>query len=482
MMDPIKTPMREFLEIPYERLEELNLQSKEYQEQWVPMDKVEAERRAYLEGEKHIKAVTVAFSDLEGRLHMLDYDKKYLLKADQLTFDGSSIRGFTRIAESDLRLGIDWRAFYWMPADVFGPGKVLVFGHVLGKDHKPYEADFRGRLMAYTEDLYRKRGITANVSAEIEGFLFANRDAERGYHSSGQFELISTGGYYHSLPQDPLRQFIDAAAEVQRAMGFENEKDHPEVGPSQFEMNFKYAPALIAADRIQLYKLLCRQVAQTMGMTASFLPKPITGVNGSGMHTNISLADKNGNLFWDEKGRDFMSKQGWDFTGRILHNAEDLCLILNASVNAYRRLDPNYEAPNEIAASPTNRSSMIRIPLAGRAGQRIEVRSVGPDANPYMLIYSLLRTGLEGPAPDPKAPKPKRIRKRLLPGNIYDAMGSYRRSPWVKELLGAESHGKYCDLKEMSAHRCPREMGNRIKRAEISYHHEITNQMIWNQF
>jgi glutamine synthetase len=481
MMNLSRTELRDFLEIPYEKLEELNLQSKAYQENWEPMDKVEAERRAYLEQEKRIKAVTVAFSDLEGRLHMLDYDKKYLLGADQLTFDGSSIRGFTRIAESDLRLDIDWRAFYWMPADIFGPGKVLVFGHVLDRDHKPFPADFRGRLMHFTEELHKK-GMVANVSAEIEGFLFADRDAERGYYDKGRFELISTGGYYHSLPQDPLRQFIDSAAEVQRAMGFENEKDHPEVGPSQFEMNFKYAHALVAADRIQLYKLLCRQVAQSMGMTASFLPKPLTGVNGSGMHTNISIAKNGDNLFWDENGRNNMSAAGDDFTKRILHNAEDLCLILNASVNAYRRLDPNYEAPNEIAASPTNRSSMIRIPLAGKGGQRIEVRSVSPDANPYLLIYSLLRTGLEGPAPDPNAPKPKRIRKRLLPGNIYDAMGTYRRSAWVRELLGPDSHAKYCDLKEMSAHRCPRELGERIKRAEIVFHHEVTNQMLWNQF
>ena len=148
MMNLSRTELREFLEIPYEKLEELNLQSKAYQEQWVPMDQVEAERREYLAKEKRIKAVTVAFSDLEGRLHMLDYDKKYLLGADQLTFDGSSIRGFTRIAESDLRLGIDWRAFYWMPADVFGPGKVLVFGHVLDRDHQPYASDFRSRLHA----------------------------------------------------------------------------------------------------------------------------------------------------------------------------------------------------------------------------------------------------------------------------------------------------------------------------------------------
>jgi glutamine synthetase len=200
------------------------------------------------------------------------------------------------------------------------------------------------------------------------------------------------------------------------------------------------------------------------------------------MHTNISLARNGDNMFWDENGPHCMSAAGENFTKRILHNAEDLCLVLNASVNSYRRLDPNYEAPNEIAASPTDRSSMIRIPLAGRSGQRIEVRSVAPDANPYMVIYTLLRTGLEGPEPDPNAPKPKRIRKRLLPGNIYDAMGSFRRSAWVKEMLGGTSHAKYHELKEMSAHRCPREMGERIKRSEIMYHHEVTNQMIWNQF
>ncbi len=481
-MDRRHTPLREFLEIPYEKLEELNLRSKDYQEQWVPMAEVEAERRRYLEGEKGIKAVSVAFTDLEGRMHMLDYDKKFLLNSDHLTFDGSSIRGFTKIAESDLRLEIDWRAFYWMPADVFGPGKVLVFGHVLGRDGKPYEADFRGRLLAYTRDLYREQGIVANVASEIEGFLFKDIDSERNYYRTGTFELISTGGYFHSLPQDPLRQFIDSAAEVQRAMGFENEKDHPEVGPSQFEMNFKYAPALIAADRIQLYKLLCRQVAQTMGLSASFLPKPITGINGSGMHTNISLAKDGENLFYDGDGQNNMSEYGDRFTRRILRSAEAMCLVLNASVNAYRRLDPNYEAPNEINASAVDRSSMIRIPYASKAGQRIEVRSVGPDCNPYMLIYTLLRTGMEGPEPNPKAPKPKRIRKHLLPGNIYDAMTSYRRSAWMKEVLGQESHTKYHELKEMVAHRCPRDLGTRIKRAEIMFHHEVTNQMLWSRF
>jgi len=481
-MTPTNSSLREFLEIPYDQLEELNLKSKEYQEQWKPMDEVEAERREYLEGEKRIKAITVVFTDLEGRFHMLDYDKKFLLNSDVLTFDGSSIRGFTRIAESDLILKIDWRAFYWMPADIFGPGKVLVFGHVYDREGNPYAADYRGQLLAYTQKLYREQNIVANVAPEIEGFLFNGRDAERKYYRTGEFELISTGGYYNSLPQDPLRRFIDAAAEVQRAMAFENEKDHPEVGPSQFEMNFKYAPALIAADRIQLYKLLCRQVAQSMDMTASFLPKPITGINGSGMHVNISISKDGENRFYDENGEHNLSDYGQNFVQRILHSAEDLCLTLNASVNAYRRLDPTYEAPNEIAASNVDRSSMIRIPFAGPNGQRIEVRSVGPDSNPYLLIYSLLRTGLEGPEPAADTPKPKRVRKRLLPGNIYDAMTSHRRSGWIKELMGADSQAKYLELKEACAHRCPRELGNRIKRAEIMFHHEVTNQMLWSRF
>ncbi len=481
-MNSTKPPLREFLEIPYDRLEELNLESKAHQANWTPMEQVEIERREYLGNEKQIKAVTVAFTDLEGRLHMLDYDKKFLLGTDQLTFDGSSIRGFTKISESDLRLGIDWRAFYWMPSDIFGAGKVLVFGSVLGKDGNPYESDFRGRLMQYTQELHKKDGTVANVSAEIEGFIFNGRDAERNFYKTGNFDLVSTGGYFNSLPQDPLRQFIDTAAEVQRAMGFENEKDHPEVGPSQFEMNFKYSPALIAADRIQLYKLLCRQVAQSMGMTASFLPKPVIGINGSGMHTNMSMARNGENLFYDADGPDNMSAAGQDFTNRLLHSAEEMCLILNASVNAYRRLDPNFEAPNEITFSAIDRSSMIRIPLSGKAGQRLEVRSVGPDANPYLLIYTLLRTGLEGPLPDANAPKPKRIRKRLLPDNIYDAMGSHRRSAWLREALGEDSQMKYFELKQMAAHRCPRELGTRIKRSEIIYHQEVTNQMLWNRF
>src|SRR5439155_2219369 len=153
------------------------------------------------------------------------------------------------------------------------------------------------------------------------------------------------------------------------------------------------------ADQVQLYKLLSRQVASQLNLTACFLPKPATGINGNGMHTNLSLAKKGSNLFYDKKGKDGLSKSGWDFITRILSNAQDICLVLNASVNAYRRLDPHFEAPNQIKASAIDRGSMVRIPLGNERSARVEVRSIAPDANPYMAIYTLLKAGLEGPRP-----------------------------------------------------------------------------------
>src|SRR6202167_1573519 len=231
--------LRNFLALTYEELEELNLHAKDQRKKRVPIHKVREERLKYLKDEKRIKAITVLFSDLEGRLHLLDYDKKFLLNShDNLTFDGSSIRGFTAQKESDLRLGIDWSAFYWVPADVFGPGKVLVFGEVIDKDGATYSGDIRGVLKSFANEMFTTSGYTLNAANEIEGFLFDGIDAERSFHENGSFEYVNKGGYYHSLPGDPLREFIDTAAEVQRAMGFQNEKDHPEVAPSPFEINY----------------------------------------------------------------------------------------------------------------------------------------------------------------------------------------------------------------------------------------------------
>ncbi len=472
--------LRNFLELTYEELEELNLKAKEQRKNRVEMHKLQEERIKYLTDEKRIKAVTVLFSDVEGRLHMLDYDKKFLVKSwDNLTFDGSSIRGFTAQRESDLRLAMDWGAFYWAPADFFGAGKVLIFGQVTDKDGSPYSADLRGVLKTYAERRHKEDGFTLNAANEIEGFLFAGADAERRFHETGKFEYVNTGGYYHSLPGDPLRTFIDTVAEVQRAMGFQNEKDHPEVAPSQFEINYGYGEVVAAGDQIQLYKLICRQVATKMGMTASFLPKPVVGVNGSGMHTNVSVSKGGINLFWDSKGQEKLSEMGWQFVDRILTHGNDICLALNPSVNAFRRLDPHFEAPNQIKASATDRGSMIRIPIGNEKSMRVEVRSVAPDANPYLVLYSVFKTGLDG---DTAKITNLRQAERYLPDNIYTALEDFRKAEWTTKLLGADVKARYADLKQAAADRCPRALGTFVKSPEVQFHHEVYNQYLWNAF
>jgi glutamine synthetase len=459
----------------------MNLQAKEQRKNRVAMHKIQEARLKYLTDEKRIKAVTVLFSDLEGRLHMLDYDKKFLLKSwDNLTFDGSSIRGFTAQRESDLRLGLDWSSFYWAPSDIFGSGKVLVFGDVIDKGGQPYSADIRGNLKVFAAEMHQKEGYTLNAANEIEGFLFQGADAERRYHETGKFDYVNTGGYYHSLPGDPLRTFIDTTAEVQRAMGFQNEKDHPEVAPSQFEINYSYGEVVAAADQIQLYKLICRQVATRMGLTASFLPKPVVGVNGNGMHTNVSISKDGKNLFWDPKGEEKLSKLGWAFVDRILTHGNDICLMLNASVNAYRRLDPHFEAPNQIKASAVDRGSMVRIPIGNEKSMRVEVRSVAPDANPYMVMMAVFKTGIAG-----ETSKIKNLRQaeRYLPDNIYTAMENFRSADWTNKLMGGEDvKTRYADLKQASADRCPRLLGTFVKAPEVQYHHDVYNQFLWNMF
>lgn len=473
-------PLKTFLQIPYDTLEEMNLAVNKKRDT-VNAVELEKEYKEYLRKEKLIKAVTLCFSDIEGRFHMLDYDKKYFLDStENLTFDGSSIRGFSEQRESDLRLSVDWSSIYFLPSDVFGTGKVIFFANIKNRDRTQYESDFRGILQEYTKKLEEKQKLTVYSAPEIEGFLLDGVDAEQNFDEKAGFKLISMGGYYHSLPLDKLRIFIDGAAEAQRAMGFQNEKDHPEVAPSQFEMNFSYTHVLRACDQTQLYKLICRQVANNMGMTASFLPKPVAGINGSGMHLNVSLAKNGKNIFFDKKGKDGLSKDAWDFLTKILNHASEICVTLNSSVNAYRRLDPHFEAPNQIKVSPVDRGAMIRIPVANEKNSRIEIRSVAPDANPYLALYVLLRTGLEGKSL--KVNISKRQRVRLLPGDIYDAIKLCKSSKFMDKIIGEDNKKKYLYYKDLAADRSPKELGKKIKTSEIIFHHEVADQVLWNSF
>ena len=220
-------------------------------------------------------------------------------------------------------------------------------------------------------------------------------------------------------------------------------------------------------------------MATHIGLTASFLPKPVVGVNGSGMHTNVSISKNGKNLFWDPKGEEKLSKFGYEFLDRILTHGNDICLMMNASVNAFRRLDPHFEAPNQLKASAVDRGAMIRIPIGNEKSMRVEVRAVSPDANPYMVMYSIFKTGLDG-----EISKIKNLRQaeRYLPDNIYDAIDHFRKAKWTSEILGEDVKGRYADLKQASADRCPRLLGTFVKTQEVQYHHDVYNQFLWNLF
>jgi glutamine synthetase len=217
-----------------------------------------------------------------------------------------------------------------------------------------------------------------------------------------------------------------------------------------------------------------------MGMTATFLPKPFMGINGNGMHTNISLSKNNKNLFFDKRGKSNLSNLGWEMIKKILGSAADICLVLNSSVNSYRRLDPNFEAPNEIKVSEVDRAAMIRIPLFNERSARFEVRGVAPDANPYLVLYALTKTGLEGPLF--KEAEGRRSRVRYLPGDIQTAMIKYRRSNYTTQLFGDDLKARFIELKQQAADRSPVKLGTKVKNGEVIYHHEVYNQILWNDF
>jgi len=481
-------PLTNFLELSYDELKERNIAIKRDKEAGKPLEYFEEKLTNELRETPGIKAVMVCFSDLEGKLHVLDYDKDFILNSyDNLTFDGSSITGFTTLSNSDLRLKVDWSSMKWIPSDVFGAGKVMVFGFVCDKDGGFYHSDYRSQLYTLADRLKTEQGVTVNVAPEIEGFLFEGTDAEQNFVENGGFHYATKGGYFNTLPQDRLRKFIDKVAEVERALGFENEKDHPEVAPSQFEINFKYTDIVSTADQILLYKLTARQVAKTMGYTACFLPKPIAGVNGNGMHANMSFAKDGKNIFYAENGDMMLSETAHKYLTGILYHAPGLCLLINASVNSYRRLDPNFEAPNAIKVSAVDRGSMIRVPLGNAKSARIEVRSVAPDANPYLAFYGILSAGLAGiEANEHKYDEMRRALitrdVQVLPGTIYGAIDLYDKSEFIEKILGTENKVKYGDLKREVAGRSPMALGTTVKPGEVIYHHEVTNQVMWEHF
>ena len=433
---------RNFLALPYEELEELNLKAKEQRRKRVAADTIREERLKYLTDEKRIKAVTVMFSDLEGRLHMLDYDKKFLVKSwDNLTFDGSSIRGFTAQRESDLRLCLDWGSFYWVPEDIFGGGKVLVFAEVIDKGGAPYAADVRGVLKQYADEKYREGRLHAERGERDEGFLFQGVDAEQHFSRDSASNMSTPAATITRCRATRCARSSTPRPRCSARMGFENEKDHPEVAPSQFEINYSYGEVVTAADQIQLYKLICRQVATRHGADGQ-LSAQAGGGRQRQRHAHQHL-DQQGQEEPDvgsegageaERLRLGVRRPRPDARQRPVPAAECERECVSAAGSALRGAEPNEsigDGPRLDGAHPDRqREEHARGGAVGESG----CESV-PGA-----VLDLQ----DGPGRDDLEDREPAPGERYLPDNIYTAMADFRNADLDHQAAGRGCEGALC--------------------------------------
>ncbi|MDH5104314.1 type I glutamate--ammonia ligase [Lentilactobacillus diolivorans] len=343
--------------------------------------------------DEDVKFLRLMFTDLFGTIKNVEVPIGQLDKLldHKLMFDGSSIEGFVRIEESDMYLHPDlstWMIFPWST----DRGKIArVICEVYTPSGEPYAADPRNNLIRVLGDM-RKAGFTAfNIGPEPEFFLF-----KMGENGEPTLHLNDKGSYFDMAPMDLGENCRREIVLTLEEMGFDVEAAHHEVAPGQHEIDFKYADALAAADNIQTFKLVVKTVARKYGLYATFMPKPLSGINGSGMHINMSLFTDAGNTFYDKNGELEISQEAYYFLGGLLKHARSFTAVCNPIVNSYKRLVPGYEAPVYVAWSGSNRSPLIRIPSARGNSTRLELRSVDPTANPYLAIAAVLEAGLDG--------------------------------------------------------------------------------------
>jgi len=414
--------------------------------------------------ENDVKFVRLQFTDVFGVLKNVAITAKQLsgVLEDGAMFDGSSIDGFARIEESDMILRPDtdtFEIFPWRPQQ----GKVArLICDVCTSDGKAYEGCPRAVLKKVLAQA-AQMGYTMNVGPEAEFFLF-----QQDENGDPTLETHDNGGYFDMAPVDKGEDARREMCLTLEDMGFEIEASHHEVAHGQHEIDFKYTEALKVADNIMTFKMVVKTVAQRHGLFATFMPKPVYGINGSGMHTNQSLSTKDGNVFYDAKGELELSKTAYNYIGGITKHIKSIAAVTNPTVNSYKRLVPGYEAPCYIAWSGKNRSPLIRIPASRGAGTRVEVRCPDPTTNPYLSIALLLAAGLDGIKNDMKAPAP--VNKNIfamsdnemselgvesLPSNLYDALKEFKESTLVKDVLGEHIFDVYYayKMKEWDSYR-----------------------------
>ena len=343
--------------------------------------------------EQDVKFIRLQFTDILGTLKNVAITADQLEKAlnNQHMFDGSSIEGFVRIEESDMYLRPDLSTFVifpWRPHS----GKVArLICDVYNPDGTPFEGDPRYALRKAIKKAQDMGYEKFNVGPECEFFLFLT-DEEGNPTTVTQ----DNGGYFDLGPVDHGEDARREMVLVLEEMGFEIEASHHEVAPGQHEIDFKYGDALATADNIMTFKLVVKTIAQKNGLHATFMPKPIFGINGSGMHTNVSLFKDGKNAFYEESDSIQLSQDAYWFIGGIAKNMKSITAVTNPIVNSYKRLVPGYEAPVYIAGSTRNRSPLIRIPAARGEATRIELRCPDPSCNPYLALAAILNAGLDG--------------------------------------------------------------------------------------
>jgi len=407
--------------------------------------------------EQDVKFVRLQFTDIFGILKNVAITSDQLEKAldNKCMFDGSSIEGFARIEESDMYLRPDTDTFVifpWRPQT----GKVArLICDVFNPDGTPFEGDPRFVLKRVLKKAYDMGYDAFNVGPECEFFLFLTDNEGNPttvtHDNAGYFDLGPV-----DLGENARRDMCLALEE----MGFEIEASHHEVAPGQHEIDFKYNDALAAADAILTFKLVVKTVAQRHGLHATFIPKPIFGISGSGMHTNTSLFRKGKNAFYDENGPLQLSEDAYWFIGGLMKNMISLTAITNPIVNSYKRLVAGYEAPVYVAWSARNRSPLIRIPAARGLSTRLELRSPDPSCNPYLALAVILAAGLDGIKE--KIQPPPSIDKNIydmsleqrkaegiesLPGSLGEAIEKMAESGLAKEILGPHIFRKFIEAK-----------------------------------
>jgi len=342
---------------------------------------------------ENVKFLRLMFTDINGIIKNVEVPISQLDKvlSNKMMFDGSSIDGFVRIEESDMYLRPDlstWLIFPWEAEH----GKVArLICSVYTAAGEPFLGDPRNNLKKLVRDMQAKGFKDFNIGPEPEFFLF-KLDA----NGKPTTELNDKGGYFDLAPHDMGENVRREIVLTLEKMGFEIEAAHHEVAEGQHEVDFKYASALEAADNIQTFKLVVKTIARKNGYYATFMPKPVSGINGSGMHTNMSLFRGSENAFEDTSDEMGLSKTAYNFLGGVLAHATAFTALANPTVNSYKRLTPGFEAPVYVAWSASNRSPMVRVPASRGKSTRLELRSVDPTANPYTTLAAVLAAGLDG--------------------------------------------------------------------------------------